>query len=165
MTSAHAGSAGRSFVTFLTAFVAVYAISVGCAVEVFSQLLTATWPMVASFRIRLITAMSLCPVASALVGTWAASVRLLSYGGLGRDHITRTSFFAMGWVAVIMGNYVAVSAVFGWALPSDIGSRWVDAIGVERFNFVMLLIAPTLAFAAGCAAVTLLEAIVMAQRG
>jgi hypothetical protein len=150
-------------VTFLLAFVLTYYGAVLCSIRISSDILNQAWPIVAAFKKQLITALLICPVAAGVIGTWAASVRLLSYEGRGRYFVTGSKFFGIGWIAMLMGNYMAVIAIFRWALPVEVGQRWMAAIGVERFNFSMMVVAPTLGFAAGVVAVILVEAIVNAQ--
>src|SRR4051794_13037377 len=123
--------AGWRFLSFIAAFVFVYAIIVWNAGRLFSDVLKLALPIVSTFKIRLITAICLSPITSGLIGTWAASVRLLSYGGLGQDRITTSKFFGLGWLAMLAGNYISVVGLLWWALPQEIGERWMNVIGVE----------------------------------
>ena len=89
----------------------------------------------------------------------------MSYTALGRDRMTPRRFFLTGWLATLLGNYVTVTGGLRWALPVEVGAPWVEEIGVEQFNFAIMFVAPTLAYAAGVIAVILAERIIAARDG
>jgi hypothetical protein len=105
----------------------------------------------------------LCPIASCFVSSGTASIMVMSYTGLGRDRMTPSRFFLTGWMSTLISNYVTVTAGLRWALPVEVGGPWVEVIGVEQFNFMTMMVAPTLAYAGGVAAVILTERVIAAQ--
>jgi hypothetical protein len=151
------------FVTFLVAYIIGYGLLTYVAAELFADSLWAAWPLVSPFRERLIAAAVCWPVMSALVGCYVASARLLSYNALGTERMTRARFYGMGCVAMLAGNWLVVVLSLRWALPQAVGQAAMELIGVDRFNLMMLLCVPSLAFAAGVLAVLIVAAIIEAQ--
>jgi len=154
----------RTAVTFLIAYVAMYLLGTWCAAHIAADALQPGFDSILPYRRRLIVAMSIAVVASALLAMMTASVRVMSYGGFGPDVMTPKIFFSAGWMSVLFANAPAVLIAFSWAMTRRGAHQWVQAIGIPRFNIVMLFLVPSLAYGAGIAAVILVESIVTAQR-
>jgi hypothetical protein len=154
----------RTAVTFLIAYVAMYVLATWCAVQITAEPLQPGLDCILPYKTRLIVAMSIAVVASAVLAMMSAGVRVMSYGGFGRDVMTPKIFFSAGWMSVLFANAPAVLIAFSWAMTRRGAHQWVQAIGIPRFNIVMLFLVPTLAYGAGVVAVILVESIVTAQR-
>jgi hypothetical protein len=152
-----------SALAFFVGFVVCYYLVLLAARSIVGSAFIRTWPMVSAFKHRIMLALVICPSLSCVLSMYISSLRLFSFGGMGRDIMTRGKFFATGWSSALLANYFAVVIALRWAIDESVGKPWMEMVGIPRFNLVFELAAPTGAFLGGCLLTLLVEEISAAQ--
>jgi len=152
-----------STMAFFVGFVVCYYGTLIGAYSLLRVYVDPIWPMISRFEHRIIVALAICPVLSFVLFMITSSTLLLTSGEMGRYFMTPRKFFAIGWFAALVANFLVIHVGVRWAIDPALGTPWVGVVGIPRFNLVFFVVAPTAGFVGGAALSTLAAAIASAR--
>jgi len=156
--------AKTSFVSFVIGYLLLYYLILWLGATVFAETVTSSWIILGEYCARMKMVLLCSPILAAILGSWAASILILSYTAMGSDRLGASKFFGIGWLCILLGNVIVLSAALQLFTDETVGQKWIQHIGEMRFKMWFWFLAPSFGFAGGVVAVILVRKLIEAQK-
>ena len=153
-----------SFIPFVIGYLALFYLTLWMGMAIFPGVVKDSWAFLGEYTTKMIAILLGSPFVGVLFGSWAASVSIMSYTAMGSHRLGPSKFFGIGWLCILLSNMLTLSMALRVFINEKIGREWIHFLGQTKFNAWFFILAPSLGFAGGVAAVILIRQLTEAQK-